>query len=175
MDRKVKAKRLLLCAAALLIIKKKQQKRRKKIWAQPCFQREQHENLSTTHTLTSSPNQDYVNDSFRVPASIFNDLLDKITPIISRQSTKFRQAISARSRLEATLRYLATGESYASLQYITKISRHSLGVIVPETCDAIYSVLKAHYLKVSHLHYCFSPSFPFIKYIYGLTLISSHH
>jgi len=48
-----------------------------------------------------------------------------------------------------TLRFLATGRSYEGLKFSAAISPQALGVIIPETCAAIYEVLKKDYLKVS--------------------------
>ena len=45
-----------------------------------------------------------------------------------------------------SLRFLATGESYESLQY--RIHRTTIGRFVPLVCKAIYSCLKEKYLKM---------------------------
>ncbi|MPC38702.1 hypothetical protein E2C01_032214 [Portunus trituberculatus] len=59
-----------------------------------------------------------------------------------------RESVSAGARLEATLLFLATGCSFTRLQYHIRISRTSLSVIILETCQAIYDVLKDDYMKV---------------------------
>lgn len=61
-----------------------------------------------------------------------------------------RPSISPHERLTATLRFLATGRSYEDLKFSTLISPQALGQIIPETCQAIYSVLKNKYLKVKN-------------------------
>jgi hypothetical protein len=43
-----------------------------------------------------------------------------------------RNSIIAEERLTATLRYLATGNSYEDLKFSTGISPQSLGKIIPE-------------------------------------------
>ncbi|CAH1961295.1 unnamed protein product [Acanthoscelides obtectus] len=58
-----------------------------------------------------------------------------------------RKAISPHERLTATLRFLATGRSYEDLKLTTIISPQALGVIIPETCEAIYKVLRHDYFK----------------------------
>ncbi|CAG9837948.1 unnamed protein product [Diabrotica balteata] len=58
-----------------------------------------------------------------------------------------RPAISPHKRLSATLRFLATGRNYEDLKFSTIISPQALGKIIPETCGAIYSVLREEYLK----------------------------
>nr|CAI5837492.1 unnamed protein product [Callosobruchus analis] len=74
-------------------------------------------------------------------------LLSMVTPFIKKQDTVMRQAIPPHERLTATLRFLATGRSYEDLKYTTIISPQALGVIIPETCDAIYKVLLKDYFK----------------------------
>ena len=58
-----------------------------------------------------------------------------------------RQPIPAEERLAVTLRFLATGETFSSLQFQFRISVSSLSVIIPEVCRAIFNVLKDEYLK----------------------------
>lgn len=76
------------------------------------------------------------------------ELLNSVTPLIKKKSSHLREAISSHERLTVTLRYLATGRSYEDLKYSAAISVQSLGQIIPETCAAIYTVLKKQYLKV---------------------------
>ena len=59
-----------------------------------------------------------------------------------------RQAITPHERLSCTLRYLATGRNYEDLKFSTRISKPALSKIIPETCDAIYTVLKEEFMKV---------------------------
>ena len=58
-----------------------------------------------------------------------------------------RQPIPPGERLAVTLRFLATGEKFSSLQYQFRISVPSLSVIIPEVCQAIFQVLKDDYFK----------------------------
>uniref|UniRef100_A0A182N9Y5 DDE Tnp4 domain-containing protein n=1 Tax=Anopheles dirus TaxID=7168 RepID=A0A182N9Y5_9DIPT len=53
-----------------------------------------------------------------------------------------RESISALQRLCIALRFLATGDSYASLSIVFRVSVASISTIVPEVCDAIIDVLK---------------------------------
>jgi hypothetical protein len=52
-----------------------------------------------------------------------------------------REAISAAERLPITLRYLATADSYHSLEYLYRIPVSTLSTLIPETCRAIYDCL----------------------------------
>ncbi|KAG5866825.1 hypothetical protein JTB14_016555 [Gonioctena quinquepunctata] len=79
--------------------------------------------------------------------SHFDELLGLISPYIVKQDTVMRNAIPAEERLSATLRYLATGRSYADLKFSTGIAAQTLGYIFPETCVAICRALEK-YLKM---------------------------
>lgn len=63
-----------------------------------------------------------------------------------------RKSISPAERLIATLRFLSTDNSYEDLKFSTKIAAQTLlGHIIPETCLALYDVLKDKYMKVKYL------------------------
>ncbi|XP_046395776.1 putative nuclease HARBI1 [Ischnura elegans] len=59
-----------------------------------------------------------------------------------------RESISAEKRLSLTLRFLATGETYRSLMYATRIHHSTISKIIPEVCKSIYRNLKGKYLQV---------------------------
>lgn len=59
-----------------------------------------------------------------------------------------RFAITSRVRLAITLRFIATGDSYRSLEFLSRISRKTISVIVPEVLQAIIDGLQEEYLKV---------------------------
>lgn len=79
----------------------------------------------------------------------FDYLLDLISPLIQKKDTVMRKAITPFERLCVTLRFLATGDSYKSLMYLFRIPANTISIIIPEVCDAIYSVLKDEFLKVN--------------------------
>ena len=55
---------------------------------------------------TEDPNE--FRNYFRMDKTTFKMLLEKVRPLIERQDTKLREAISAAERLAVTLRFLAT-------------------------------------------------------------------
>ncbi|CAD7078115.1 unnamed protein product [Hermetia illucens] len=77
----------------------------------------------------------------------YNELLRKVSPFIKKQDTIMRDAISPNERLSATLRFLASGQTFEDLKFLTAISPQSLGVLIMETCSAIIKVLKP-YIKL---------------------------
>ncbi|KAJ8043856.1 hypothetical protein HOLleu_11140 [Holothuria leucospilota] len=79
---------------------------------------------------------------------LFSYLEQQVTPLIAKQNTRFRPSISPGERLAVTIRFLATGETYRSLAFQFRLGETTIGKIVPETCDALYEVLKGKYFKV---------------------------
>lgn len=53
-----------------------------------------------------------------------------------------REALPAKLKLEVTLRYLATGDSFKSLAYLYRLSKSSISNFLPEVFDAIFDGLK---------------------------------
>jgi len=49
-----------------------------------------------------------------------------------------------------TLRFLANGDSYVSLQYLLKISKQIISCIVPEVCEPLVEKLK-DYIQVRQI------------------------
>ncbi|KAJ8928711.1 hypothetical protein NQ314_018721 [Rhamnusium bicolor] len=72
-----------------------------------------------------------------------DELLSIVGPKIQKQSTWFRQPISARTKLEITLRYLASGDSLTSLQYLYRVPKNTISIFLPKVLTAIYDVLQS--------------------------------
>lgn len=82
---------------------------------------------------------------FRMTKEQFCSLLGKVSPLIQKKEqpppiNAVRATIQPDERLAVTLRYLATGETYHSLEYSFRISRQTISSIVSETSRALYKV-----------------------------------
>lgn len=140
--------------AALAVICVAEKNRKKRKWSRRwLLERQRNSHVTLLRELSQEEsNFDFIN-YLRMDQQTFHELLNLVSPVIHRQDTNMRNAISAEERLTATLRFLATGRSYTDLQYSTRISRAALSELIPETCKAIYNVLKAEYLKVKTIYY----------------------
>lgn len=78
----------------------------------------------------------------RMSVKKFDELLTLVTPLIQKQDTKMRVAITCRTKLEITLRYLATGDSLKSLQYLFRVPHNTISTFLPEVLKAIYEVME---------------------------------
>jgi len=60
---------------------------------------------------------------------------------ISKQDTAMREALTPRIKLEIALRFLSTGDSYTSLQYLYRVSKSAISEFMPDVFDALYAGL----------------------------------
>ena len=78
---------------------------------------------------------------FRMLPSTFDDLLRLVQPVLSKQRSRFREPLSPALKLAVTLRYLATGESQASLSYNFRIGRSTVCEILDDFAEKIWAIL----------------------------------
>ena len=129
--------------------------KRRRIWAHQWLLNRKNSFFNTT--LKELEEQDEVRfaNFLRMNSTTFQELLALVAPHITHQQTHLRETIPAEERLVITLRFLATGESFRSLQYLFRVSEHSISRIAMETCKAIVLVLQDKYLQDG----CFIPIF----------------
>eukprot|EP00795_Rhopilema_esculentum_P010074 gene10074-18721_t len=78
---------------------------------------------------------------FRMLPSTFDDLLKLVGPALLKKKSRFREPLSQALRLAVTLRYLATGESQASLSFNFRIGRSTVCEILDDVPEKIWSIL----------------------------------
>ncbi|KAL4112334.1 hypothetical protein QTP88_016144 [Uroleucon formosanum] len=106
--------------------------------------------ISASSTLTrelASEDPDSYCNFFRINEDMFNILLKKVENKIMKCDTIMRNALSPELKLEITMRYLATGDSYKSLQYLYRVLASSICSFLPAVFDAIYEGL-IEYIQV---------------------------
>ena len=139
---------LMLCSIAVLFLHeeekrrvraRKRQRKPRSCWVKPWVKRRKE--LGHFHTLlvelTLEDPPTFRNYS-RVDVDMFEELLERLEPRLSRRKQNWREPISAGERLAVTLRFLASGDSYHSLAYNFRIPHNTISLIVPDTCRAIY-------------------------------------
>ena len=75
----------------------------------------------------------------RMSPECFETLHDLIANAIQRSDTLMRDAIPLRIKLEVTLSFLATGNSYRNLQQLFRVSKAAISKFIPEVCTAFTS------------------------------------
>ncbi|KAJ8874095.1 hypothetical protein PR048_024936 [Dryococelus australis] len=76
----------------------------------------------------------------RMSPTTFEVLLIRIVPKICEKETHVREPNPAQDLFAVTLRFLATGDSCTSLQYVFRISKQAIGEIVRDVCAALVEV-----------------------------------
>ena len=79
----------------------------------------------------------------------FDEFLGLIQDDITKTNINMRDFIPANLKLAATVRFLATGDSYTNLQYQFRVHVSTSSKFISEVCDAIYRKFKGAYLRVS--------------------------
>lgn len=130
--------------------KAKKNRKRRQFWVREWIEKRSELGfVSTLYNELKEQNQEMYKNFIRMSVEDFDYLLELVTPLIQKKDTVMRKALTPLERLCVTLRYLATGDSYKSLMYLFRIPANTISLIIPEVCDAIYSVLKNEFLKVN--------------------------
>ena len=149
-----------VAAAAFLILTIEKKKRR--YWVRPSLARRRDYNLSDLmedlkrddlNPDTNERNEEafsYFKNFTRMSPEDFDYLQEAIAQYVEKQVTRFRPPISVAEQLGVTLRFLATGDSYRSLSYLSSISHVSISRFIPKVCQALIKVLYEE-IKVSFL------------------------
>jgi hypothetical protein len=78
-----------------------------------------------------------------------------VAPMITKQNTRSRESVPAEMKLAITLRYLATGDSFMSLVYLSKVLKQFISSMLPGVLEAIIESLQDH-VKVSFFYFSIS-------------------
>ena len=89
---------------------------------------------------------DYKN-FLRMDAELFSEIVRRVGPAIAKGDTFMRKCLEPGIKIAITLRYLATGESYMSLQYSFRVARCTITKLIPVVCDAIADEYKNEVMK----------------------------
>lgn len=134
--------------AAYCLRKRKQsrfKKRPRRFWVKKLYERRNQYGNTLLKDLTYDKT---VHNFTRMSLQEFENLCSLLSGKINKCDTNYREAITLRERVLITLRFLASGDSYTSLQYLFRVSKQSISKIIPEVCDALIEVL-SDYVKVS--------------------------
>ena len=89
---------------------------------------------------------DALKDYIRIDQMHFNFLADRLYPYLLKQDTTMRASIKPDEQLCLFLRYVASGETFRSLEFQFRISRRSISRIVYRVAEAIVKEMQKEYL-----------------------------
>ena len=123
--------------------RRKEARRRRSVWVKPWIQRRplqgQYEQLmKELHAEDVSAFTNFM----RMGPEDFHELLTRIAPRITKRDTNYyRKSLEPGLKLAVTLRFLATGNSYKTLQYGFRVAHNTISVFIPQVCQAIINEL----------------------------------
>lgn len=121
--------------------------RKKACWVQPWLARRN--KLGAYHTLFQELKDDpkKCRDYIRMNNTQFLYLVDLLSESLQKKETQMRETIAPAELLCVALRFLATGETFRSLEFQFRISRRTISEAVINVCNAIISILGPKYLS----------------------------
>ena len=128
-----------------LEIQARRRRRAKRFWVRPWLSADRR--LQFGHydqlmrELRMEDNTSFFN-YMRMEPHMFDEILLRVGPRIQKSDTKFRKALEPGLKLAFTIRHLASGDKYPSLQYDFRVSRVTITKIIPEVCQAIVAEFK---------------------------------
>lgn len=105
----------------------RRERKQKKCWVRDWVSRREERGcyLSLMKELETEDPAAYRN-FLRMPKNDFDYLLNLVAPLIMKSDTVMRKAITPAEKLSVTLRYLATGDTFTSLQYMFRIPKNTI-------------------------------------------------
>jgi hypothetical protein len=112
--------------------------RRRRQWVRPWIGRRQQFGLYD-QLMVELRNEDHASftNFLRMPPDMFDELLARLGPRITKQHTWFREPLEPGLKLALTLRHLASGNKYASMKFAWRVPHNTMSVVVREVCQAI--------------------------------------
>ena len=102
-------KKLAIIAYTLLLKKRNKRRYWHKKWLGD-YQRLKNSFTFNLEPIIFAGDDEEIKDYVRLPAVVYNMILEKIAPLLTKKPSKSRLSISPREKVSLTLSYLANGE-----------------------------------------------------------------
>ena len=136
---------LLGAQAALVIFRRRRNRRIRSCWVRPWLSAERRLQFGHYDRLLAELRMEDQQSFFnflRMPPEMFDELLNRVGPRIRKMDTHYRKALEPGMKLAITIRHLASGDKYPTLQYAFRVARNTICMIIPEVCQAIVDAYK---------------------------------
>ena len=91
--------------------------------------------------------QESFKNFMRMPPEMFDELLTRVGPRITKQNTNYREALDPGLKLALTLRHLASGSKYHSMSYGWRVPHNTISLLIPKVCQTIIDEYKDEVMK----------------------------
>ena len=143
-------RRQALCTALLLLDEEEEIARNNRAprsnWVKPWLER--HDELGVYNNLFQELYEtNSLKEYIRMDRMYFDYLVERLYPYLLKEDTVMRESIKPAEQVCVFLRYVASGETFRSLEYQFRISRRSIARIVDRVAEAIIEEMQEEYLK----------------------------
>ncbi len=120
------------------VVRQRRQSRQRRWWCKPWLLRrpafDQFEHLMVDLVVEDpTPFQNFV----KCESAMFQEMVERLTPIISKQDTNYRKTLDPGLKVAITLHYMATGDRSKRLQYVFRVAYNTIYLLIAEVCAAI--------------------------------------
>ena len=115
-------------------------RRPKRFWVRPWLSARRRLELDHYHRLMRELRMEDTTSFFNYPRmqpALFDEILNRVGPRIQKKDTNLRKCLDPGLKLAITIRHLASGDKYPTLQYDFRVARNMICSIIPEVCRAI--------------------------------------
>lgn len=118
--------------------RRRQRRRPRAVWVRPWIGRRLELGLYT-QLMVELRNEDprAFHNFMRMPPAMFGELVDRLTPRLTKPMTNFRANLEPGLKVAVTLRHLASGAKYRDMQYAWRVPHNTISKVVREVCEAI--------------------------------------
>ena len=131
------------------VIRRRRKRRgRRRFWVRPWIGRRRQFGLYD-QLLMELRNEDQASfkNFMRMPPEMFDELLTRVGPGITKQNTHYREALDPGLKLALTLRHLASGTKYHSMSYGWRVPHNTISLLIPKVCQAIIDEYEDEVIK----------------------------
>ena len=128
---------------ALAVYKRRKQRRRaKRMWVHPLFQAPRGLDYYRKLIMDLRNDENIFFEYFRMTTDIFDALVMAMQPLLQKNDTYMRDAITPEGQVAMALRFLASGDSFSSLALLFRKGKTTIKRALYDVCDAIWSCLQ---------------------------------
>ena len=118
--------------------KRRRRSRRRSVWVRPWIGRRLELGIYD-RLMVELRNEDpsSFQNFMRMSPAMFDELVNRLTPRLTRPSTNYRANLQPGLKLAVTLRHLASGTKYRDMAYGWRLPHNTISKVVREVCQAI--------------------------------------
>ena len=128
------------------VIRRRRKKRgHQRFWVRPWIGRRL-QGVLYDQLLVELRNEDQTSfkNFMRMPPEMFDELLTRVGPRITKQNTNYREALDPDLKLAPTL---ASETKYHSMSYGGRVPHNTISLLIPKVCQAIIDEYKDEVMK----------------------------